>query len=120
MNNPIPGIEERYSNSIPRTRHPLPKRLNENSKPNTESQMKTSGGARNCIMIAVKVILAGDYAGINGVALLCGLKVIGTFVVLGICRWIYARSRRIGVPVVLGLAMFQFWLLYYLHFGVGF
>ena len=70
--------------------------------------------------IAVKVILAGDHAGINGVALLCGLKVIGTFVVLGICRWIYARSRRIGVPVVLGLAMFQFWLLYYLHFGVGF
>jgi len=57
MNNPIPGIEEKNSNSIPRTIHPLPKRLNENSKPNTESQMKTSGGARNCIMIAVKVIL---------------------------------------------------------------
>ena len=57
MNSPIPGIEERNSNNIPRTRHPLPKRLNENSKPNTESQMNTSGGARNCIMIAVKVIL---------------------------------------------------------------
>jgi len=56
-NNPIPGIEERNSNNIPMTRHPLPKRLNENSKPNIESQMKTSGGARNCIMMAVKVIL---------------------------------------------------------------
>ena len=70
--------------------------------------------------VAVRVIIAGDYAGINGVALLCGLKGIGTFVVLGICRWICARSRRIGVPVVLGVAVFQLWLLYYLHFGVGF
>ena len=61
MNSPIPGIEERNSNSIPRTIHPLPKRLNENSKPNTESQMKTSGGARNCIMMAVKVILLSGH-----------------------------------------------------------
>lgn len=66
--------------------------------------------------IAVAVIIAGENAGINGVALLCALKVVTTFIVVGVCRILYKRSKKIGIPVTLGVALFQLGLVFYLNY----
>ena len=63
------------------------------------------------------VIYWGNKLEINGIALLCALKVIGTFIVLSVCRMIYERKPRWAWPVVGGVTAFQIWLFLYLHFG---
>jgi len=67
--------------------------------------------------IASAIIVAGEKSGLDGVALLCGLKVVTTFVVVGVCRLLYSRSKKIGAAVTIGVAVFQLCLLYYLNYG---
>jgi len=66
--------------------------------------------------LAAAVIVAGENAGINGVALLCSLKVVTTFIVVGVCRMLYRRSKRIGIPVTVGVTLFQLGLIFYLNY----
>lgn len=63
------------------------------------------------------VIRWGNRLEIDGVALLCALKVVGTFIVLFVCRVIYEHKPRWVWPVVGGVTAFQIWLFVYLHFG---
>ena len=67
--------------------------------------------------IAAYIIEVGDVLTASGVALLCGMKVISTFLVVAIGRMIYRWCPNIGASAVVGVAIFQLWLLYYLHFG---
>ena len=67
--------------------------------------------------IAKWIISLGDRLDLNGVAVLCSLKVVGTFLVLFICRTIYERKYKWAIPVAGGVAAFQLWLFGYLHFG---
>tara|TARA_R100000008_G_scaffold19888_1_gene10258 strand:- start:155 stop:487 length:333 start_codon:yes stop_codon:yes gene_type:complete len=67
--------------------------------------------------LAKWIIRCGNALEINGVALLCALKVVGTFTVLTVCRAIYLRKPRWAWPVVIGVTSFQIWLFAYLHFG---
>ena len=56
MKSPKPGMEEKKRSIKPPFMQALPKRRKENIKPKTESQMNPRGGARNCMMKAVKVM----------------------------------------------------------------
>ena len=67
--------------------------------------------------IAAYVVEIGDSITASGVALLCGMKVVSTFLVVAIGRTIYRRNPKVGAAAVGGVAVFQLWLLYYLFFG---
>ena len=66
--------------------------------------------------VAAAIIIVGEEAGINGVALLCALKVVTTFIVVGVCRVLYKRSKKIGIPVTVGVTLFQLGLVFYLNY----
>lgn len=53
----------------------------------------------------------------QGVALLCGLKVLGTWAVLRICQWLVKHRPVFGWPVLAGVAGFQLGLMYFLLCG---
>ena len=65
--------------------------------------------------IAAYIIEVGNVLTASGVALLCGMKVVSTFIVVAIGRMLYRQCPRIGTATVTGVAVFQLWLLYYLH-----
>jgi hypothetical protein len=67
--------------------------------------------------VAAYVIELGDRLTTSGVALLCGMKVISTFLVVAICRMLYRRRSDIGVAVIVGVAVLQLWVLCYLYSG---
>ena len=67
--------------------------------------------------IAAYVIEVGNSITASGVAFLCGVKVVSTFLVVVISRLVYRRNPRVGAMAVAGVAAFQLWLLYYLYFG---
>tara|TARA_B100000745_G_scaffold249676_2_gene171741 strand:+ start:1199 stop:1549 length:351 start_codon:yes stop_codon:yes gene_type:complete len=67
--------------------------------------------------IAAYVVEVGNSITASGVAFLCGVKVVSTFLVVVIGRIVYRRNPRVGVMAVGGVAAFQLWLLYYLFFG---
>lgn len=67
--------------------------------------------------VAAYVVEIGNSVTTSGVALLCGMKVVSTFLVVAIGRTIYRRNQKIGAAAVGGVAAFQLWLLYYLFFG---
>jgi len=67
--------------------------------------------------IAAYVIEVGNSITASGVAFLCGVKVVSTFLVVVIGRIIYRRNPKVGAMAVAGVAAFQLWLLYYLYFG---
>jgi hypothetical protein len=67
--------------------------------------------------LARLVILLGNKMNMHGVGLLCALKVMGAFFVVGACRWIYKKSERVAWPVVIGVTLFQAGLFFYLHYG---
>jgi hypothetical protein len=66
--------------------------------------------------VAAAIIIAGENVGINGVALLCALKVVTTFIVITVCRMLYKRSKKIGIPVTVGVTLFQLSLVFYLNY----
>lgn len=55
--------------------------------------------------------------GSQGVALLCALKSISTFVVVRICQLLVEERRIMGVLVLSGVAGFQIWLACFLVFS---
>ena len=67
--------------------------------------------------VAAYVIEIGNTLTTSGVALLCGMKVISTFLVVSICRMLYRRCSDIGVAVIVGVAVLQLWVLCYLYSG---
>lgn len=52
-----------------------------------------------------------------GVALLCCLKVLGTWLVIRICHYLVNHRPRLGWPALGTVAVFQLWLMFYLFFG---
>jgi len=67
--------------------------------------------------IAAYVVEVGNSVTTSGVAFLCGVKVVSTFLVVAIGRLVYRRNPKVGAMAVAGVAAFQLWLLYYLYFG---
>ena len=67
--------------------------------------------------IAAYVIEVGNSITASGVAFLCGVKVVSTFLVVVIGSIIYRRNPKVGSVAVVSIASFQLWLLYYLYFG---
>jgi hypothetical protein len=53
----------------------------------------------------------------SGVALLCALKVLGTWVALSVCRYLVRKWPRVGWPALIGLAVLQLLLAWFLFFG---
>ena len=73
--------------------------------------------------IARWVICLGDkqcFFGLSlphtGVALLCFTKVLATWIVLLICKYVILKHPRFGWPILASLALFQLGLAYFLCF----
>lgn len=49
-----------------------------------------------------------------GVAWLCALKCISTWVVLSVCRFLVREFPKVGWFVLLGVTLFQLWLVWFL------
>tara|TARA_R110000751_G_scaffold71196_3_gene143976 strand:+ start:3296 stop:3637 length:342 start_codon:yes stop_codon:yes gene_type:complete len=67
--------------------------------------------------IAKWIVDAGNKHRNNmGVAILCLLKVLMTWKVIWICKYLIWKKPRIGITCIIGLAVFQIWLMFFLTF----
>ena len=67
--------------------------------------------------LAIYVIKWGNSCGMSGVALLCAIKVINTYFVIQLCRWLRKIRLSWGWGVTLGVTAFQLFVVWYLYFG---
>ena len=69
--------------------------------------------------LAIYVIRWGNSCSINGVALLCALKVVNTYFVILLCQWLRKVRSHWGWGVTLGVTAFQLFVVWYLYYGGG-
>ena len=49
-----------------------------------------------------------------GVGLLCGIKVVSTWIVLGVCKYMTCVKPKWALIILTTLALFQVWLMWFL------
>jgi hypothetical protein len=69
--------------------------------------------------IAAYVIKWGNRSNINGVGLLCALKVLNTYLVVRLCSYLYKVRPRLGGCVTAGITACQLLVIWYLYFGAN-
>jgi hypothetical protein len=67
--------------------------------------------------LAVYIIKWGNSHHINGIALLCALKIFNTYLVIRLCQWLRKVRVRWGWSVTLGVTAFQLFVVWYLYYG---
>jgi len=69
--------------------------------------------------LAIFIIKLGNSHDINGIGLLCALKVLNTYLVIRLCQWIRGVRSGWGWSVTLGVTAFQLFVIWYLYYGGG-
>ena len=69
--------------------------------------------------LAIFIIKLGNSHDINGIGLLCALKVLNTYLVIRLCQWMRKVRSHWGWGVTLGVTAFQLFVIWYLYYGGG-
>ena len=69
--------------------------------------------------LAIFIIKLGNSHDINGIGLLCALKVLNTYLVIRLCQWIRKVRSGWGWGATLGVTAFQLFVIWYLYYGGG-